>query len=220
MKKIILIVLVAVILAAGAFYVSQPESSTAIVAPASSAIKPMASVVAPLIKPVTPTAKPVAPAASPAVVLDTKLIPPTPAPVVQAAKPLAENPAARSPRTELATTIPELARLIDAQDFETLMQDFMPPEELNLLLAKSGQPGPPMLLTELANRMSQNPKVMRQMEAASQFLKYLQTQTPTFDASGESASYPTRQVVNGQTSITFVKVDGNWYVKNGAQFFR
>jgi hypothetical protein len=111
-------------------------------------------------------------------------------------------------------------RLIDAQDFETLMQDFMPPDELNTLLTSVGSPGQPMPLAALAERMRQNPKVMQQMAGASQFLSYLQTQTPTFDATGESASYPMPTVVNGQNSINFVKVGGYWYVKNGVQFFK
>jgi len=68
------------------------------------------------------------------------------------------------------------------------MQDFMPPDELDAMLADLGQPGQPMTLVDLANRMRQDPGMAQKMATASQFLGYLQTQTPTFDETGEMAS--------------------------------
>jgi hypothetical protein len=212
MKKIILIILVFGAISAVAFYASKSQPNDTADATTAPASKPIASVALPTAKVVPPTVKPVDPAAP---VAGTKQVGAS-----VAAQSSANNPEAYSPRAELASTIPELVRLISAQDFETLMKDFMPPNELKDVLMVDGQPGPPIALGDLAERMRQNPNFMQEMAGAAQFLTYLQTQTPTFDATGESASYPMPNPVNGQTSITFVKVGGYWYVKNGAQFFK
>ena len=215
MKKTILALLAVGAFSAIAFYASQsttptPTAEVAVV-PAPATSKPASSVAQPVVKPVVPA---VVPPSAPVVQVAPV------APVAAAPQPAASQAGSASLRTELATTIPELARLIDAQDFETLMQDFMPPDELSALLASVGTPGAPMTLETLAGRMRQNPKVMQQMANASKFMAFLQTQTPTFDPSGESASYPIPKVVNGQNTINFVKVGGYWYVKNGVQFFK
>jgi len=212
MKNTLLALLAFGALVAAAFYVfkSEPEATTS--APAKTASASSSGVVLPT---ATSPIKPPAPAPVPVPVV--KKVINTPA--AQVPTSTADKPET-SPRAELSTMIPELARLIDAQDYETLMQDFMPPEELDALLANAGQPGQPMALPELANRMRQNPRIAQQMAAASQFLAFLQTQTPTYDETGEKASYPISRIVNGQNTINFVKENGNWYVKNGSQFFR
>jgi len=148
----------------------------------------------------------------------TKMAAPEPNPVAQTL--VADSLATPSPRAELSTMIPELARLIDAQDYETLMQDFMPPDELTAMLADCGQPGQPMALADMANRIRQDPGMVQKMAAASKFMAYLQTQTPDLDETGENASYPMPMVVNGKNTINFVKVEGNWYVKDGREYFR
>jgi len=201
MKKSIIVIIAIGAFSAAYFYASQTPPAEAVTAPTAVASAATARVV-------LPVAKPVAPAIT------------APASIVRVSQSMADNLAPPSPRNELTTTIPELVRLISAQDFETLMQDFMPPDELDALLVADGQPGQPMTLPVLANLMRQNPKVMQQMAGAAQFLTYLQTQTPTFDATGESASYPLPKGINGMDSINFVKVGGNWYVKNGVQFFK
>jgi len=219
MKKIILALLAVGALSAIAYYASQPSVSVAetAVTAAITASKPVASatpqVASPMVKPVVPVATP-----PPAPVVEVTPVAPA---VAAAPQSTASQPGPSSPRTELATTIPELARLIDAQDFETLMQDFMPPDELTALLASVGPPGQPMTLESLASRMRQNPRIMQQMAGASQTMAYLQTQTPIYDATGENASYPRPPMfTNGPASINFVKVGGYWYVKDGVQFFK
>jgi hypothetical protein len=215
MKKIIFAIVAVGAISAIIFHFSQtPSSVPATVATSATTVNaPVASVALPVVKPVAPSSAPLA-------VDEAKPVGPTPATTVTAAQAAASQSEWPSPRAELATTIPELVRLIDAQDFETLMQDFMPPDELNALLASVGTPGQPMPLGVLAERMRQNPRVMQQMAAAAQFLNYVQTQTPIFDATGNIASYPMGKVINGQNSLTFVKVGGYWYVKNGVQFFK
>ncbi len=224
MKKIILIILAFGAISAVAFYASKSEPKDTADATAAPASKPIASLALPTTttKVALPTAKPVEPDANAASapVVQAKQVDAVVASVNPTAQPSANNPETYSPRSELATTIPELVRLIAGQDFETLMQDFMPPDELKEVLMADGQPGQPIALGDLAERMRQNPRFMQQMAGAAQFLTYLQTQTPTFDATGQSASYPMPNPVNGQSSITFVKVGGYWYVKNGALFFK
>ncbi len=215
MKKIIIGLLVLGALGGAGYYFTTDAASPATeVGPA----KTVSIAVQP------PTAKP-SPAPAP-----TKIIleapKPTAAPEVvktlaaSTPRPAATTPAPTSPRAELATFLPELTRLIDVQDYETLMQDFVPPEELNALLASVGRPGQPMALAELVGHMRQDPGMTQKMAGASQFLTYLQTQTPTMDATGEKASYKMPQSFKGQDSIHFVKIDGNWYVKDSIQFFR
>jgi hypothetical protein len=109
---------------------------------------------------------------------------------------------------------------MDAQDYEILMQDFMPPDELNAMLVDVGQPGQPMALSDLADHMRQNPAMVQKMAAAAQFMGYLQTQTPEFDEAGTSASFKMPTIINGHDKIVFVKVEGNWYVKDGREYFK
>jgi hypothetical protein len=225
MKKIILALLAIGALGTLAYYASTSNTNVAPAAMTVSAEAPTpAAPTPPAINKEANAPQPAAPVTRsqpiPAPVMETRQVaPPMPA-IAPAPTPAADQPEAPSPRAELATAIPELARLMGTQDYETLMQDFMPPEELDAMLADLGQPGQPMTLTDLADRMRQNPTMTQKMASASQFMVYLQTQTPTFDETGENASYKMPVVINGMDSINFVKVDGNWYVKNGRQFFR
>ena len=161
---------------------------------------------------------------APAPIAPTALIAPkspiAKAPPAVAAAATTPQSASPNPRAELATIIPELARLMDTQDFETLMQDFMPPDELDAMLADVGQPGQPMALTDLANRMRQNPVTVQKMAGAAQFMSYLQTLTPTMDETGQKASYRMPMTINGKTTVDFIKIDGNWYVQDGRQYFK
>ncbi len=208
MKKIILALILIGVIGAVAFYAvssnspdqsaNSPDTKTKTAATATASAPARISPLAP-ITPQSPISK-------------------TPTTVTQPSA--AAKPSTPSPRAELATIIPELARLMNSQDYEILMQDFMPPEELNAMLLDLGQPGQPMALSDLANRMRQDPAMVQKMAAASQFMGYLQTQTPIFDESGQSASYPMPRAVNGKTSMEFVKIDGYWYVKDSREYFR
>lgn len=215
MKKIIISLLVLGALGGAGYYFTTDAATSATDA---SPVKAASNVAQPPV--VKPSAAPV-----PAKVV-VEAPKPTAAPVVvktvtsAAPNPVAAAPAPASPRAELATLLPELTRLIDIQDYETLMQDFVPPEELNALLASVGRPGQPMALGELVGHMRQDPAMAQKMAGAAQFLTFLQSQTPTMDPSGESASYKMPRPFKGQDSIHFVKIDGNWYVKDSVPFFR
>ena len=215
MKKIILAIVLLGAIGAMAFHAAWSNSSDRSnrpdlpVNPPIAGVKSAPSQVAPPIKAALAAPVPKAPAIVPA-----KVAAPAPESTA-AAQPIAPNP-----RAELATIIPELARLMETQDFENLMQDFMPRDELNAMLADVGQPGSPMALADLANRMRQDPVTVQKMAGASQFMNYLQTLTPTMDETGQKASYRMPMTVNGKTTVDFIKIDGNWYVQDGRQYFK
>jgi len=116
--------------------------------------------------------------------------------------------------------IPELVRLIEAQDYETLMQDFMPPDELDANAGRLGPTGPTDDAGRSGQPQRQDPGMAQKMATASQFWAISKRKHPPLTRPAKMASYPMPMVINGKSSVDFVKEAGNWYVKDGRQFFR
>ncbi len=131
-------------------------------------------------------------------------------------KPTETPPDPADPQTDLKTVIPDIARLYRAGDMAELYRIYTEPAQFD-----------PVHLQEL--QTSQNRTAdkivtpsIQSRETGAQAYERLETQTPTFNTSGDEATYmlPAPKLSNegiavGETQIplTFIKIDGKWYVK-------
>jgi hypothetical protein len=106
------------------------------------------------------------------------------------------------PREELETAIPEAIRLLEAKEYETFLKTFIPPDDFKSVTKQ-------VSLEEFAKRFGKD-------KAADllRVLKAIKGTKPTLDPDGTKA--PFKHGIKGapKDSITFVKMDGLWYLQN------
>ncbi len=133
-------------------------------------------------------------------------------------------PAEADPQADLKTAIPDIVRLFRAGDDAAFEQTYTPPDKLDPERIQQLQ----AQQQQIRDMVAQDPRMLPMMQSgidtAAQSYEALETQTPTFNASGDEATYMlTRlkvsngKVVLGDTQIpmTFVKINGKWYWKGG-----
>jgi hypothetical protein len=154
-----------------------------------------------------------------------KLAPPV---VPPARKPSAEpptapvadaTPAPGGTQAELNATIDDVTSLMQAGDFVGLFEKYAAPEDV----AKMS----PQDKAEMEQGMQQamaNPQAQQMMQAETRMFQSLKDQTPQMNATGDQATYqmtptadmlPPGMALPPSEPMTFEKIDGRWYIKNG-----
>jgi hypothetical protein len=116
---------------------------------------------------------------------------------------LAAAPAPKAnPREQLKTAIPEAIRLLEAREYMTFLKTFVAPDDLKKITKDKP-------LDELATFFAEN-KAAQLLKA----LKSIKDAKPTRDDSGKKATYQLGEEIAGKKTITWVKVDKYWYIRN------
>jgi len=122
------------------------------------------------------------------------------------------------PQTDLKTAIPDLARLAEAGDWAVIDENYYPPGSIDSSIIQRTR----AQQQQAAMVAAQNPKLQQQMQqthqAAARSWAALEAQTPTYNATGDEATYMYSVELGGGQILpprpqTFVKINGKWYVK-------
>src|SRR5690606_27356115 len=106
------------------------------------------------------------------------------------------------PREKLETAIPEAIRLLEAKEYETMLKQFVRPDDLELILQTT-------TLEKLAEGFAGE-----KSEKLLQALKQIEDTKPMLDESGKIATYTLKEKVGGKMTLVFEKVDKFWYIAN------
>jgi len=116
---------------------------------------------------------------------------------------LAAAPAPKAnPRAQLKTAIPEAIRLLEAREYTTFLKTFVAPDDLKKIT--KDEP-----LDELAMFFAEK-KAPQLLKA----LKSIEDAKPMFDDSGTKAMYQLGEEIAKKKTITWVKVDNYWYIRD------
>ncbi len=117
-------------------------------------------------------------------------------------------------QAELKTAIPDIVRLLRAGDPVDAYKTYTPPNEFNAQAAQQMQE----LQLQAQATAVQDPELRQLMQKAQaeivQAYEALEEQTPTLNATGDEATYMFAMPRTGIQPLTFVKIDGKWYIKN------
>lgn len=104
------------------------------------------------------------------------------------------------PQEKLETAIPEGIRLLEAKEDAKFLKTFMAPEDF-----KKNNP----------KKLDEFVKYFSEKEAVSvlKMLKAVRYVNPTFGNEGKLATYPLKEPIDNQNSISFKKVDKRWYLR-------
>ena len=163
----------------------------------------------------------------------TQVVVPVVPPAVPGASPVADTaqPAASAPARpgatppELQSAIAEIIADEQAGDSLSIQENFMPPEELAAMTPRART----FMENEILRGM-QNSKPDSEPDAFLEIMQTLASLTPTFDESGDTASFKVPITESGKNNLlrqgfkpsdipstiteTFVKRNGKWYMKN------
>lgn len=176
-----------------------------------------------------------APAETPAkqaAVANTPTKPSTPKPVLvaapvlppssQIAQPVAvakPNPAASAtetpltdpqPQSDLDACLTQSIKLLEARDLVGLVKTLMPPSDMQQMMQATGAASAEDLAAALRGRM---PNLDKEMEDIIQAMHQVQGQVPELNTAGTRAVYNVDPPAGSNSKLTFVKVDGNWYME-------
>ncbi len=117
------------------------------------------------------------------------------------------------PQTGLSTAIPDLANLIQTGDLLTAFTRYMPPSYFEQM----PQPVKDQLAQQELNLLA-DPRAQQSRIELVQILQGMQSQTPTMNEAGDRATYPVEPFKGHPDlhEITFMRVDGKWYISPGA----
>ena len=113
----------------------------------------------------------------------------------------ASPPPVFDPQSDLKTAVPDLIRLATAGDFPTLLQNYMPPDALAGMSAE-----------EKAATL-QGIQAEAQSTEGQQEMIFMLTAAPTYDATGNRATYTFPGSNPTRPSLTFVRLNGRWYIE-------
>jgi hypothetical protein len=193
MKKTFLVV---VILAAGGliWWLMRPPPAAAESAPTTSAAPvpvklapPKSAVMAPILPPV--------------------IQPDAPATQMTAAQ-SAAGPKADA-QADLGTAIPDLANLLATGDLTDAFENYTPPDVLAQI-----PPDRMAAIEQQLTNLNQQPQAMARLAVMSQVLASFNGQTPSYNDTGDVATYPIINPADGssQGAFHFQKVGGRWYI--------
>lgn len=118
---------------------------------------------------------------------------------------------ANDPQTHLPTAIHELARLFHDGDFMEYIQRYTPPDKLT--------PEKLQWAREWLAKQTEDPGMQdahrKGNESLAKGLEALENQTPTYNDTGDEATYMlyVDVVGNDPQETTFIKINGKWYLK-------
>jgi len=138
---------------------------------------------------------------------DPTLTPPEPLPSPPPT-PVAPVAITADPQAELGTTIPAIIQLLANQDFKTIVENLIPPDPNRT----------PEQMAAMAQQMAQDPRMPQKVQATIAALQSIQFATPTYNATGDQATYqpsvdPSGVPTDSPRILTFTKVNGRWYLK-------
>jgi len=160
------------------------------------------------------------------------LAPPTIA--APALKPAAASVAATSapdansdPQADLKTAIPDIVRILRANDLMALVQNYTPPDKLTPRLLQQAQKTADQLQAAQAMAASLPPDIQERInhpfEQMAKGYEVIIGQVPTMNAAGDEATYMvsmpgppdpnTGDSVSTPVPQTFIKINGKWYMK-------
>jgi len=134
-------------------------------------------------------------------------------------------------QTDLKTAFADMARLVRAGDMMTLVQTYTPPDKLTPLLIQQAQTIEGMAQAQMAALPPDLPpevqeKIAHPFERLARIFDSLNDQTPTFNASGDEATYLIARSAPPNSSsgaspapkpLVMVKINGRWYMKDGVE---
>jgi hypothetical protein len=176
---------------------------------ASSASKPASASI-----PASPerTAQVAAPVVAPAI---PKAAPATPSPAAAAA----EETFVAGPQADLKTCISTTIHFLQTQDVASLVKTIMPPDAIQQMI----QSGQASSIDDIAAHYAAMPDVPEKMNQLLEALQSVQGQDPEMSADGNTATYTIDNKISGPGKppppagtpgdITFVKVNGFWYLR-------
>ena len=150
------------------------------------------------VKPALPAAPPVAVAQAPVQVVAPPAQP-APIPDPPLAPPPAVSTATSDPRVEIDTAMADFAGLLESGNYTTAADTYMqlPP---NI----SGQ--------QLVEALQKNPDFPNTIKMMIEATKAAQTETPSYNDTGDLATYMLSQPTDGKTMVRWKKINGMWYV--------
>ncbi len=133
--------------------------------------------------------------------------PPKPAPASRPERPLSAEAQAAG---EVDALLIKSIRLLEAHDMVGIIKTIMLPEEQQALLLQTGSASPEDAVAALRQHM---PEIDQEMEALLLTMRAVRGQTPQVSDGGLRASYRVDPPIGGNKELTFVKVDGTWYLR-------
>jgi hypothetical protein len=105
------------------------------------------------------------------------------------------------PRTKPETLVTEGIRLLEAKDYVTFFQIFVPPDDLARVTADTS-------VQDFASRFGPS-----RGSVMLPLLKAVSGTGPTLDAEGKTAVFRLKEPLMGKDSLTFVKIGDFWYFR-------
>lgn len=109
---------------------------------------------------------------------------------------------AADPRAKLDTAIDEGIRLLEDEEYIKFVKMFVPPDELKKITEKRS-------IEEFAEGFGE-----KNAPRLKKVLKSIKGSEPTIDDDGKMATYELKEAVGSKKTISFVKIDKLWYLKN------
>ena len=104
------------------------------------------------------------------------------------------------PREDPVTAIAEAIRLLEAEEYRTFVEQFVPPEALNTVVAM-------MTLDEFAQDFAD-----KSAGKVLEILRMLRGRTPSLNADGTVATFTLGESIAGRDSFALVKIGRYWYI--------
>ena len=105
-------------------------------------------------------------------------------------------------RENINTAISDGIRLLEAREYTEFLKRYVAPADLERLIKTTS-------LEDFSREFSGS-KASRLLEV----LKLIQGKKPDADSSGTSATFQLQSPIGGKSSITFVRIEKNWYIQN------
>ncbi len=112
-------------------------------------------------------------------------------------------------QVNLETAIPDLANLLATGDLADAFENYTPPDVLAQI-----PPDRMAAIEQQLNSLNQQPQAVARLAVMAQVLASFDGQTPTYNDTGDVATYPIVNPADGssQGAFHFQKVDGRWYI--------
>lgn len=106
------------------------------------------------------------------------------------------------PREKLETAVPAAIRLLEAEQYEEFLTKFVSPADLKIITAR-------VPMDEFVKGFGE-----RKAAQLLKVLKAIEDIKPELDAAGTTAKFVFKEEIDGKKSMTFLKVDKYWYIRN------
>lgn len=114
----------------------------------------------------------------------------------------AADDAKPDPREKLDTAIPEAIRLLEAKEHLKFIKTFVSPDELKKITEKGS-------IEDLAKSFGE-----KKADRLLKILGAIKDAKPTLSDDGKTATFDLKALPDSKGSISFLKVEKYWYIKN------